>query len=168
MSPEVALLCVCPWDRVQCLAWTLGSQHSAQDKIRADVRGWFKKLPDMVLFNTKINLKQITDTITCCGCAVIPAQVLCCPEIAQQCSQLSLCYHGAWMACSVSPKVSVHPILWLCRQIVVTQLTSPPPSCGWEELCGMQWIAENCLLTCAVQAKKRDKNNQTFFTLKNF
>lgn len=105
---------------------------------------------------------QIAGTITCCA-HVIPAQVLCCPEIAQQHSQLTLCCLEAWTTCSISPKVPVHPILWLWGQIVVTQLISPPPRCDWEELCDMQWIAENCLLTCAVQTKKREKNNKIFF-----
>lgn len=105
---------------------------------------------------------QIAGTITCCA-HVIPAQVLCCPEIAQQHSQLTLCCLEAWTTCSISPKVPVHPILWLWGQIVVTQLISPPPRCDWKELCDMQWIAENCLLTCAVQTKKREKNNKIFF-----
>lgn len=39
--------------------------------MRVNVYGWLKKLPDMVLCDSKITLllKETADTVICCGCA---------------------------------------------------------------------------------------------------
>jgi len=52
---------------------------------------------------------------------------------------------------------------------MVTQLTPPPPRGDCERsYVTCNGIAENCIVTCAVKAKKREKRDQILFTLKIF